>query len=198
MVEALRESIFWTPLLIIMFGLFASIFAFVFAMIFSLFIKDNQYIKPFIFASFTLGIVGYVVFFVSFFSPIIGQLVSIGFLLLLITKYKKSSSSTKNMALQIFWFIFLLEMVIISLAANGDSALSLELFSSRWTNPPLPVDNVLPMIFADQIRSGQVSKPMFGDWLSSDRPPLQAGVYLLYSFLIHSPFTTRLLWECKF
>lgn len=49
--------------------------------------------------------------------------------------------------------------------------------ANRWRN--LPIDNWLPKIFADQIWLGHVFHPMLGDWLSSDRPPLQAGIYLL-------------------
>lgn len=49
--------------------------------------------------------------------------------------------------------------------------------ANRWLS--LPIDNWLPKIFADQIWNGHVTHPMVGDWLSSDRPPLQAGFYLL-------------------
>jgi hypothetical protein len=43
---------------------------------------------------------------------------------------------------------------------------------------PLPLDNTLPLLLAEQIQTGRVSKPFIGDWLSSDRPPLQAGFIL--------------------
>jgi len=36
------------------------------------------------------------------------------------------------------------------------------------------------MLLADQIRSGHLLHPMIGDWLASDRTPLQAGLYLLF------------------
>ena len=45
---------------------------------------------------------------------------------------------------------------------------------------PLPLDNQLPFIFADQVARGRVLKPMFSDWHSSDRPPLQTGMGLLH------------------
>lgn len=56
--------------------------------------------------------------------------------------------------------------------------------SMVWTQPAqrwldLPVDNWLPKILGDMILSGELASPMVGDWLSSDRPPLQAGAYLL-------------------
>jgi hypothetical protein len=37
---------------------------------------------------------------------------------------------------------------------------------------------MMPFIFAQQLRSGVLKKPMFGDWLSSDRPPLQTEIIL--------------------
>jgi hypothetical protein len=43
----------------------------------------------------------------------------------------------------------------------------------------LPGDNEIPMVFADAILKGHVPSPFYGDWLSSDRPPLQTGMYLL-------------------
>lgn len=49
--------------------------------------------------------------------------------------------------------------------------------ATRWNG--LPIDNWLPKVLADQVWSGHVYTPMIGDWLSSDRPPLQAGIYLL-------------------
>lgn len=50
--------------------------------------------------------------------------------------------------------------------------------ASRWVR--LSVDNWIVKIFADQVWAGRVATPMFGDWLSSDRPPLQVGLYLLF------------------
>jgi hypothetical protein len=43
----------------------------------------------------------------------------------------------------------------------------------------LPADNTLPHYFADLLRRGEDPRVGFGDWLSSDRPPLQTGWVLL-------------------
>lgn len=43
----------------------------------------------------------------------------------------------------------------------------------------LPVDNEIPQIFAERLLQGQSPKNLIGDWLSSDRPPLQTGFILL-------------------
>lgn len=53
-----------------------------------------------------------------------------------------------------------------------------QIAANRWLN--LPIDNWLPKIFADQIWDGNIKRPMIGDWLSSDRPPLQTGVFLIF------------------
>lgn len=42
----------------------------------------------------------------------------------------------------------------------------------------LPGDNQLPYMFAEQILNGKILSPMTGDWLSSDRPPLQTAYFL--------------------
>jgi hypothetical protein len=43
----------------------------------------------------------------------------------------------------------------------------------------MPPDNVLPGLFAERLYHGVDPRPLFSDWLSSDRPPLQAGLALL-------------------
>lgn len=51
--------------------------------------------------------------------------------------------------------------------------------AARFGPPTLSQDNFLPKMLADGVYSGHIPKPMFGDWRSSDRPPLQAGLALL-------------------
>lgn len=45
--------------------------------------------------------------------------------------------------------------------------------------PGLPLDNEIPRLFADRLQSGMSPRQLIGDWLSSDRPPLQSGFILL-------------------
>lgn len=42
----------------------------------------------------------------------------------------------------------------------------------------LPADNQLPFLVAQGLRAGAMPRPLFIEWLSSDRPPLQTGIYL--------------------
>jgi hypothetical protein len=43
----------------------------------------------------------------------------------------------------------------------------------------LPSDNEIPRAFAERLANGQSPRALWGDWLSSDRPPLQSGWLLL-------------------
>jgi hypothetical protein len=43
----------------------------------------------------------------------------------------------------------------------------------------LPIDNVIPFLIAEALKLDHIASPLYGDWLSSDRPPLQAGLYIL-------------------
>jgi hypothetical protein len=43
----------------------------------------------------------------------------------------------------------------------------------------LPSDNEIPRAFAERLLDGKSPKQLWGDWLSSDRPPLQTGWLLL-------------------
>jgi hypothetical protein len=40
----------------------------------------------------------------------------------------------------------------------------------------LAPDNVIPLYFAQGLHQGKIPRPIVADWLSSDRPPLQAGL----------------------
>ncbi len=42
---------------------------------------------------------------------------------------------------------------------------------------PLPMDNILPSLFAKNIEAGKATE-LIGDWHGSDRPPLQTGIVL--------------------
>lgn len=59
--------------------------------------------------------------------------------------------------------------------------------------PGKPPDNILPGILADRVTDGTPTDPFWGDWLSSDRPPLQAGAV---SFV--RPLSTRAMSEIRY
>lgn len=67
---------------------------------------------------------------------------------------------------------------------NGEPAL-------RW--PHVSSDAWLPLMFGDMLARGRLDVPMVGDWLSSDRPPLQVGLYLLLHSVL--PETRALVYQ---
>jgi len=57
---------------------------------------------------------------------------------------------------------------------------------------PLPIDNVIPYLFADKLYHSDPVRPfLLADWKSSDRPPLQTGISLLQFPMW--PYKTRAL-----
>jgi hypothetical protein len=53
---------------------------------------------------------------------------------------------------------------------------------------PLPADNQLPYLLAKAMQHARPPIPFFGDWLSSDRPPLQTGISLSeFAYIRRSP-----------
>jgi hypothetical protein len=62
---------------------------------------------------------------------------------------------------------------------HGGTEHPLSIPVDRFSNP-LPIDNLLPLSFANAIAAnGHDGPPLhIGDWLSSDRPPLQSGFVL--------------------
>jgi hypothetical protein len=55
-----------------------------------------------------------------------------------------------------------------------------EIATRRFTAQQLPADNILPQLFADRLLNGESPRALFGDWLSSDRPPLATGWILMF------------------
>ena len=55
---------------------------------------------------------------------------------------------------------------------------------ARRFSHQLPPDNQIPFLFAEGLHQGHIPRPLLGDWLSSDRPPLQTGIVLSqYAFM---------------
>lgn len=90
----------------------------------------------------------------------------------------------------VFWddFEFRTAWLLILLVGSGYAGIVYAYYShsdietlvmSRFL-PEMPTDNLLPRFFADCLASGERLRDVsFGEWLSSDRPPLQSGIILL-------------------
>lgn len=128
----------------------------------------------------------YSIFWLFFIWNNLGKIVSIIFILYFVFKFFHSffdkSSSAKNIReLSKYFYIVVLYSLSIFLFVFSFSDLSeIQQGSASAFTHALPIDNFLPKIFSDQIYSAALQSPMVGDWLSSDRPPLQTGMFLLY------------------
>src|SRR6185369_6478709 len=71
-------------------------------------------------------------------------------------------------------FVFAATAVMLLYPRASVSATAAERFIA-W----MPGDNSLPRVFAEIIDGGNPTRVLGGDWLTSDRPPLQTGVALL-------------------
>jgi len=67
----------------------------------------------------------------------------------------------------------------IALLHLHGSPLPLEELAQQRFVPGLPADNMIPRCFAERLARGASPRNLIGDWQSSDRPPLEAGIVLL-------------------
>ncbi len=72
--------------------------------------------------------------------------------------------------------VILATLFIVSLGLlRGGQYAALDLAPTRFSPPDLVGDHLLPELLADGVFSGHIPRPIMSDWLSSDRPPLQAA-----------------------
>lgn len=76
----------------------------------------------------------------------------------------------------ILWFVASVILIIWAFGPTGLDEMT-SVARTRFSHP-LPGDNVIPLDFALGLLAGAVPSPLHGDWLSSDRPPLQTGLFL--------------------
>ena len=138
------------------------------------------------------GLFAYFLFWMWLASPLLGLAATIVFLLgclsivasLLVGLNRTVIAKANTLGIAgLLWVFYSLFLLAIGLAPFGlDHPLSD--VAVRFSHQ-LPMDNQLPYIFAQQVAAGQLNIPMIGDWLSSDRPPLQAAYFLASgSFLL--------------
>jgi hypothetical protein len=131
-----------------------------------------------------LGLAGYLSFWFYFLNHRLGLLFSVIALLIgLIANiwiYRERSFATILVSNRLIFPVtsYVLLILVVGFYPFFDLGSTYVIASERWLK--LPFDNWLPKYFAEQIWEGRVLKPMAGDWLSSDRPPLQTGIYLLF------------------
>jgi hypothetical protein len=71
--------------------------------------------------------------------------------------------------------------VVLTLGFSDGGLDSPSMTAAHRFSQPLPMDNVVPWLMAEALKFGTIPTAKLGDWLTSDRPPLQVGLYLLLS-----------------
>lgn len=147
------------------------------------------------------GVCAYLSFWYLFFDPSSGCFVIIAMLGVAVVVACRSGVRLNSAELRIcrnllvpfaFCIAYAAALLIVALAPSGAIDAPLEAVRSRFSYP-LPADNALPLLFARNVLSNNYPSPMLGDWLGSDRPPLQSGYFLMSTLgLDESPWSGRL------
>lgn len=135
-----------------------------------------------------IGAAGYLAFWIWFLSPLAGSLfnalVRIIAAIALVHSFLRLSYLGRAVIVRLLLPLALSGATALMILASGFLYGGLEnpsqTAAQRFSHF-LPIDNTLPSLFAEGVRVGSVPKPLAGDWLSSDRPPLQAGFVLYQS-----------------
>jgi hypothetical protein len=134
-----------------------------------------------------VGVIGYLSFWIYFFSRTAGLIFSYIVLVsscvvvvYLLRKAHHWRSWASLRSIVVPWiFLILASCFVTSLGFVYGKPQSIQDYSAyRFAPPHLSIDNFLPKILADDVFRGHIPVPFNGDWHSSDRPPLQAGMFL--------------------
>jgi hypothetical protein len=130
--------------------------------------------------------IGYAAFWLAFASYAVFSFAKIVVLALLLFRvglaiYRRRLRSSLGEIGEPLLYIFLFAGAVLAVGfSNGGLDVPPITAATRFS-PPLPPDNIIPYVFAEGLKLPHVPSPMLGDWLSSDRPPLQAGLYLAFT-----------------
>jgi len=134
----------------------------------------------------TIALVGYIAFWCYFFNRAAGLVYSNAVLLLSGGVILYALLRKQRMQLLVLRHIVAPSMLVATASIfiiclgflYGKPQITQDYAARRFGPPTLSIDNFLPKILADDVYDHHIPKPMIGDWLSSDRPPLQAGMVL--------------------
>ncbi|MDG3439921.1 hypothetical protein [Nitrospirillum amazonense] len=132
------------------------------------------------------GVAGYVTFFAYFFSRAIGTTVTLigatGFVAAAVCAWRagwlRRERLTNDPALTALVLVGLFTLALSAAGLiYGGMGDVLRTAAVRFSHH-LPIDNALPRLFEDGLYHNYIPRPLTGDWLTSDRPPLQTGLAL--------------------
>jgi hypothetical protein len=136
----------------------------------------------------TTSLLGYIVFWCYFWSPFAGQYASLatiilgvaGCLLIFLRRHSWQSLLHSDDLRVPLLFMVLAGLFYACLTYSVDMATADELQPRlRFMSYLLPDDNRLPLMFAQDLYRGVDPRASNLEWQSSDRPPLQAGIFLM-------------------
>lgn len=150
------------------------------------------------------GVAGYAAFFAYFAHPLLGHFLSVSILVAgcgYVLWHRGQRLLARQAAPLAVPALLMLGVGIFYLALlylpdlGGEAETQSQ---ARFLNE-FPIDANLPKMLGDRLYAGESAKPFLPDpgWLSSDRPPLQAGLYLLarpWSDFFHLP--AGLVYQC--
>src|SRR5882724_1884783 len=135
-----------------------------------------------------LGVIGYAMFWIAYASYTAYGVAKIALLATLLVWFGVIAVQRRLRAYR--WLIepllyaTLFAAIVLALGFSNGGLADLETFQHRFSQR-LPQDNLIPWIVAEKLKAGHIPSPLFGDWLMSDRPPLQTGLYLLLTLQRH-------------
>jgi hypothetical protein len=125
---------------------------------------------------------GYVVFWAYLFHPSFGRVATFATLLaggVLLARRRQPGETPPAAPYEVARLALIVGGFYLALLHIFPTPLDFyELAANRFRNA-LPADNALPQVIAERLLHGESLKFPLGDWLSSDRPPLQSGWILL-------------------
>ena len=129
-----------------------------------------------------LGVLGYLSFWLAYANYALFGAIKIAVLVALVIHFAilvyLRRLSNYRWAAEPLVYAFLFFLIIVTLGfSDGGIEDPITTAQSRFSHT-LPRDNEIPLLVASGLKAGHLPSPLFGDWLSSDRPPLQTGLYL--------------------
>lgn len=138
------------------------------------------------------ALAGYAAFWIYLWNPLAGRAVSVGWiaaaLVALVLLARGGFAREEALPLALTFLTGLFYLAVLYLPSTGIPAAN-RFFVLR------PPDNIIPQLFAERLYLGLDPRHLFGDWLSSDRPPLQTGIQLLIRSLAFAPQYTDVVYE---
>ncbi len=156
------------------------LFSWVVSSLYGKFLNKHSSIESFILMALVLGISSYLSFYLYLYSFKIGKIFSVLFGIFILINFLMIRKDNIKPTFYLFITIFsMLALVIfLSYSNRDDIEFISHLSASKWL--PMPIDNWLQKFLADSVIEHKIPWWIDG-WQTSDRPPLQAGLHLIFS-----------------